>query len=86
VEPGTFLAGIEACYARSDIDVARNMMQVALDDQSRSFQPPLGAYLILMEMLKYQNLSKEAIALVNSTLKVGYIRSHSLFLLLFRCL
>jgi hypothetical protein len=65
---GAFLAGMQACYERSEIKIARELMQAAMDDDS--FHPSVGSYLILLDMLKYQNLWKEALELLDLSLKV----------------
>jgi hypothetical protein len=69
LNPDAFLAGMQACYERSEIKIARQLMQEAMDDDS--FQPSIGSYLILLDMLKYQNLWKEALELLDLSLKVS---------------
>ena len=68
LKPEAFLAGMQVCYERSEIKIARQSMQEAMDDDS--FQPSVGSYLILLDMLKYQNLWKEALELLDMSLKV----------------
>jgi hypothetical protein len=70
LNPDAFLAGMQACYERSEIKIARQLMLEAIDDES--FQPSVGSYLILLDMLKYQNLWKEALELLNMSLKVRF--------------
>jgi hypothetical protein len=68
LNPDAFLAGMQACYERSEIKIARQLMQEAMDDDS--FQPSVGSYLILLDMYKYQNLWEEALELLDMSLKV----------------
>ena len=65
-----FLAGMQACYECRDVELARRAMESSENDKSQSFQPSVGANLIFLDLLKYQNSWRDALDRMDILLKV----------------
>jgi hypothetical protein len=58
-----FLDGMQACFSRNDLGAALEMMNLARNDHHKPFRPPVLAYILVLEMMKHENLREDALDL-----------------------
>ena len=67
-----FLAGLQACQEKHETKLASKILYETFCDKSK-FKPSIGAYLIVLDMLKYDNSWREGIEYVAMALQVSSI-------------
>lgn len=63
LSPQLFLDGMDTCFAHRDLKIASRMMDL-IHDPVVQFKPPLRAYILLLKMIKKQNLQGDALRLL----------------------
>jgi hypothetical protein len=58
--PEAFLDAMQACAACNDLAAASRMMKSVLNGDLGTFRPPVGSYILMLEMMKHQNLKEKA--------------------------
>ncbi|KAG7361438.1 PPR: pentatricopeptide repeat domain containing protein [Nitzschia inconspicua] len=71
ITPEVFLEAIKACHIKMDLKSARAMMEVATRDAV--VRPSLGSYLILVEMMKADDLREETLAFFKQLVADGIL-------------
>jgi hypothetical protein len=61
--PEAFLDAVQACSACNDLATASRMMKSVFSGDLGTFRPPVGSYILMLEMMKHQDLKERALNL-----------------------